>query len=567
MARAPVRARGGTLRPTIDAMQVANRAPVVCGALGEFSRERVLRLAANAGVECSIAHEDNGSILLLDRDPLRWDGPRQRGIGWIEGCLWREGPSTWEEAARRGACGLVLDGRHRYLHSSVSGLAPIYWIESEGATYFCSRIDPLVEATSERLSVDWDAWAAILTLRYPLGERTPFSEIRRLAPSSTLRRRLRRGRARAHRWAWAEIEPELDLETGARAAATALREALGPLEGQISCPLSGGLDSRLLLATIVAIGRSTPIALTVGDDEGARFEQDLAMPVAERLGVRHEEIGAPTDEYPADWEERAHRVEHQFVDHAWLVPLARRVEAVPGPTLDGFALDSLQQTGVRFHRADVLDSPTPRAATRALFESLRQYGLAEKALEPRFRAPTVARSRAQFEAAARPFEGHPSQPVLSLYGTRTVRGISTYPCGLLGTGAQVLAPATDDRVATALLSVSSAAKREGSMHAAIQARLARQLNGMPSTGNTPRTAPTLPRRWRSDPALAMHREQLANGPLTPHVAPELSAWLRQPEGELSPHLRLGMEAVSLFHSWCRRYGGRLREIDPEDLLG
>lgn len=547
-------------------MQVPNRAPVVCGALGDYSRERVLRLAANAGVECRVAHEDGGSILLLDRDPLRWDGPRQHGIGWAEGCLWRDGASNWEAAARRGACGLVLDGRRRYLHSSVSGLAPVYWIESEGATYFCSRIDPLVEATPERLSVDWDAWAAILTLRYPLGERTPFAEIHRLGPSSTLRRRFGRSRVRAHRWAWAEIEPELNLEQGGREAATALREALGPLEGEVSCPLSGGQDSRLLLATIVSLGRSSPIALTASDDEGARFEQDLATPVAERLGVRHEEIEAPTDDYPADWDERARRVEHQFVDHAWLVPLARRIETVPGPTLDGFALDSLQQTGARFHRPDVLDSPSPRASSKALFHSLRQYGLAEEALEARFREPTVARSRAQFEAAARPFEGHPSQPVLTLYATRTVRGISTYPSGLLGTGARVLAPATDDRVATALLSVSSAAKREGSMHAAIQAHLAPQLIGMPTTGDTPRTAPTLPRRWRSGPALAMHREQLENGPLTPHVAPELLAWLRHPEGELSPHLRLGMEAVSLFHSWCRRYGDRLGKIDPDDLL-
>ena len=549
-------------------MQVASGAPVVCGALGDYSRERVLRIADAAGGECRVAHEDGGSILLLDRDPLRWSGPRQRGVGWIEGCHWREGPRDWGEAARRGACGLVLEGKRRYLHSSVNGLAPVYWIEAGGATYFCTRIDPLVEAAPERLSVDWDAWAAILALRYPLGERTPFAEVRRLAPSSTLRRRFGRGaRARAHRWAWAEIEPELDLERGGAAAAEALREALAPLVGEVACPLSGGLDSRLLLATIVALDRCSPLAITVSDDEGARFEQDLAAPVADRLGVPHEELGAREEDYPADWEERARRVEHQFVDHAWLVPLARRIEAVPGPALDGFALDSLQQTGVRFHRPEVVDAPSPRAGTRALFESLRQYGLAEQALEPRFRAPLVARGRAQFEAAARPFEGHPSQPVLTLYATRTVRGISTYPCGLLGTRARVLAPATDDRVATALLSVSSATKRHGSMHAAIQAHLAPQLDGMPSTGDTPRTPPLLPRRWRSRPALAMHRQSLADGPLAPHVAPELLAWLREPQGELSAHLRLGMEAVSLFHSWCRRYGDRLREIDPRDLAG
>lgn len=29
----------------------------------------------------------------------------------------------------------------------------------------------------------------------------------------------------------------------------------------------------------------------------------------------------------------------------------------------------------------------------------------------------------------------------------------------------------------------------------------------------------------------------------------------------------GMEAVSLFHSWWRRYSDRLHAVDPEDLLG
>jgi hypothetical protein len=373
---------------------------------------------------------------------------------------------------------------------------------------------------------------------------------------------------RAHRWPWAEIEPDLDAAQGADAAAASLREVLAPLEREIACPLSGGLDSRLLLATLVTLGRASPTALTVSDDEGARFEQEPARQAARALGVSWEEIGAAVDEYPADWEERARRVEHQFVDHAWLVPLARRIESVPGPALDGFALDSLLQTGARFHSPEVVNPPSPRAGTRALFDRLRQYGLAHEALDRRFQEPLVERSRAQFEAVVRPLEGHPSQPVLSLYATRTVRGISTYPSGLLGSGGRVLVPATDDRVATALLSVPSALKREGSMHAAIQAQIVPQLNDVESTGDTPRTPPVLPRRWRSEPALAMHRRQLENGPLAPHVAPRLTTWLRDPaRGELSPHLRLGMEAISLFHSWCDRYSDRLRPIDPSDLLG
>lgn len=549
-------------------MQGSNPAPLACGALGDYNRDRVLAMSAALGGNPSPVHEDAGSILLLDREPVRWGGGRECGLGWTCGTLWNGGTTGWERASQDGACGLAIEGRRRYLHSSVSGLGPLYWIDQGGATYFATRIDPLVETSPTRLSVDWDAWAAIIAMRYALGERTPFAEIRRLGPSSTLRRRFGRGRARAHRWPWAEIDPHLDHAEGAEAAATALRETLAELDGELALPLSGGLDSRLLLSTAVSLGRASPLALTVSDDEGARFEQEPAEMVARTLEVPWEEVGASVEDYPADWEERARRVEHQFVDHAWLVPLARRIESVQGPALDGFALDSLLQTGARFHSSEVIDPPTPRAGTRALFDRLRLYGLTHEALEPRFQAPLVERSRAQFEAAARPFEGHPSQPVLSLYATRTVRGISTYPSGLLGAGAEVLAPGIDDRVATAMLSVPSAVKREGSMHAAIQARIEPRLLELPSTGDTPRKPPTVPRRWRSEPALAMHRRRLEDGPLAPHLAPELLSWLREPEpGELSPHLRLGMEAVSLFHSWWDRYRDRLREVDAADLLG
>jgi hypothetical protein len=76
------------------------------------------------------------------------------------------------------------------------------------------------------------------------------------------------------------------------------------------------------------------------------------------------------------------------------------------------------------------------------------------------------------------------------------------------------------------------------------------------------------RRWRSAPAVAAHRERIASGPLAPHVAPQLRAWLDAPDGvDLDPSLRIGMEAISLLHDWCDRYRDRLADLDPEDLRG
>ena len=120
---------------------------------------------------------------------------------------------------------------------------------------------------------------------------------------------------------------------------------------------------------------------------------------------------------------------------------------------------------------------------------------------------------------------------------------------------------------SALLSVPFDAKRGGRIQGGLFERLAPDLVAMPSTGGTEREAPRLPQRWRSEPAVEAHRRRLEEGPFSPHLAPELKAWLRDPgRGELSPDLRLGMEAVSLFHAWWHRYRDRLREVDPADLL-
>lgn len=544
-------------------------APLVCGALGRYDRDRVESMAALLGAECREAHSDRDSILMLDREPLRWQGRRQLGLGWIEAELWRgRSCQSWEGAAEAGACGLVLEGRRRFLHSSANGIGPIYWLESGRATYFASRIDPLVQTNAARLSIDWDAWAAIIALRYPLGERTPFAEISRLGPSTTLRRRRGRGQAQAQRWPWSEVEPTLGAEDGAEAVAAALRSTLAPLAGEpVLCPLSGGLDSRLICAALASGGGEEILTLTVGDDEGDSFEEDLAAPVARLFGLPQERPGGAVDTYRNDWRERALRVEHQFVDHAWLVPLARRI-AGPTPVTDGFALDTFMQTGVRFHTSEVVAPETPREGSRALFDSSRRYGHAHHALALQFHAPLIERSRTQFLRAVEPFEGHHAQPTVSLYATRTVRGISTYPSGLLGREAPIIAPGASDSVARALLAIPAAAKTERRLQRLTLAQLSPSLADLPSTADTARRPPQLPRRWRSPVAAEMHLDLLSSGPFAPFVSPDLLAWLRAPaRGELSPDLRLGMEGVSLLHSWWRRYRDRLRPVDPDDLLG
>jgi hypothetical protein len=545
-----------------------NRAPLACGALGSYDRARVQAIASRLGCHPRSVHEDRGSILMLDREPIEWGSGNRRGVAWIEGEIWQSGAGVgeWMEAARRGLTGLVVEGRKRYLHSSLNGLAPLYWMEDGGAVYFASRIDPLVRTAPRPLSIDWEAWASTIALRYPLGERTPFAEVRRLTNYATLRRRLGRPRPQGSTWPWEEIEPRTTVGAAADRLTAGLERCLAPVEGGVVCPLSGGRDSRLLFMGLARDGRVAS-AVTASDDEGDTHEENLAAPVAVAMGVPHEQLSPPATEYAADWEERARLVEYQFADHAWLVPLARRIEGLASPVPDGFAIDVFFCAGRHFYTEETLDTRSGKRAALALFDTLRRYGLAHRVLTPEFHGPVESSAREQFLAATQRFQGHPSQPILSLYGTRSLRGVSLYSTGLLGSRARMLMPGSATDVAAAALEAAPHDKLDGGLYDAVFERLGPAAGLLPSTTGAPRRAPHLPRRWRSGPAREAYKQSLADGPLAPHIAPELWDWLEAPgEAELSVDLRLGMEPVSMLHTWWRRYRDVLREVDPGELL-
>ena len=543
------------------------RSPLVCGALGRHDPARVRAMAASLGEGVRLAHEDSTSALALDRDPLRWGRRLTRGLGWIEATSWRPGATTWEEASIAGACGLLLDGRQRRLHSSVNGIGAIYWLTDGDALYFSSRIDPLVQTSSRPLTIDWDAWSSTIALRFPSADRTPFAEIRRLGPHSTLTWRRGAVHVESAPWPWAHVDQDLERAAAGEALAQSLRTSASEVGGPVLVPLSGGRDSRMLACAFADAGLATR-AVSVSDDEGDTHEEDLARPVAEALGLEQDLLRADADDYPANWQARARLVEHQFVDHAWLVPLSRHLARQHLPVSDGLAMDTFLGQGNRFFTPATRDYSDPRRASLALFDAMRRYGQAHHALAGPLQQPVVERARDLFLEVARELEGTREQARLIFYRTRTIRGVSSYATGLLGQRASIIAPGVGhDFVMTSLAATQEAREGDGLYVATMQA-LNPEVARLPSTAHTPRRPPHLPQVWCADPAVAAHRRRIARGPLAGLVAPELRNWLRSsPRADLSPDLRLGMEGISLLHSWWWRYRDRLNEVDVRDLTG
>jgi hypothetical protein len=529
----------------------------------------VARIAGRLHAGLDTVHEDRRSILMLDRPAIEWRAGLRRGFAWSEG-LPREGRiRSWGNAARElGACGLVLEPGRRYVHSSVSGVAPVYHVDCDGATYFASRIDPLVTALPMRFSADWRAWAAILTLRHLVGTRTPFAEVSRLPQFAVLRHEGGRGREEPADWPWARIEPTLSVEDGAPAVVEAMREAVASLRPPVSCLLSGGWDSRLLLCLAVEQLDRGVSAYTVNMDVGNDFQERLAADVARALGVEHTIVPAAEDCYWQDWLARLERSDFQHASFPYMLPVTRELAGGGRPVLDGLAIDPRG----RYIAPSMLSPDGGPRTSRMLFRRLRaKLGTRpEDALSPAIAAaaPTVAKR--QLVRASLPFRGHPSEALLTLSAARTMRVVSLLPHAVLGTDLGVLTPFVDDRVVSATLAIDPKATYGAGYFAGLFDLVNPEVGRLPSTNDEHDAIPkTRPRRRDSPAAVRELGRALREGPLAPHLAGELRSHLEAGtlrEGIQDGQLHRTAIAIAALHLWAERYASVLVEPDPAEIL-
>jgi hypothetical protein len=545
------------------------RTPLACGALGRYDHQLLTRIRESLDARLDTVHRDRSSILMLDRPPIRWRSGLRRGLAWSEAMPRDARIRSWRDAARElGACGLVVEPGRRYLHSSVSGVAPLYHVDHGDATYFASRIDPLVTTLPLRFSVDWRSWSSILAIRHVVDAHTPFAEVSRLPQFAVLRRESRRGSAATAEWPWAAVDPVLSAEEGAPAVAEALREVVRSLRPPLNCLLSGGWDSRLLLCLLTEQLAGGISAYTVNMDVGNDLQERFAARVAEALGVEHTVVPAAEDSYWEDWVTRLRRSDFQHAAFPYMLPLTRKLAGRGVPVLDGLALD----TRGRYTEPSMLTPDGGPRTSRMLFRRTRaKLGTRpEEALSAEIAAaiPTVAKR--QFVRTSLPFRGHPSEALLTHTAARTMRAVSLMPYAVLGTDLRVLTPFTDDRVVTASLAIRPDGLYRGRLFTELFALVNPAVGRLPSNHDpAPPTPETRPRRKDSPAALRKLGDTLREGPLAPHLDGELRRHLDA--GTLAEAVRLPKMArtamtIAALHVWAERYASVLAEPDPADLL-
>ncbi|WP_449063561.1 asparagine synthetase B family protein [Planomonospora algeriensis] len=474
------------------------------------------------------------------------DGVRADSGTWA--FAWGErrpsGPAPWITVAETYETpGLIDDGDRVTLHAGGLGLVDVYYVSVGGAVYFSSLLEPLLALARTPYEVDWDAWAAIVQVTFPLRDDTPYARVKRLAGSSALVFGKRSGRIAVERRLprWLREEP---FEAGRSAGEILeiLHEVYKEFDSRpLLVPVSGGYDSRLLCSVAVARGADVE-SWTTSPDDGTDTDIAFARAITRELGVRHRVIPQDPAAYPADALSVARRLEFLTPHHAWYAPFAREVHRAGRTLVDGLAGGPLLKNFMVSGAA--LEASTQAERKAALLGSLALGAPSVPFLSERASEWISDSVRTAFAQSTSMLNGHRAELPLSVLHTRTARGIARSPVNLVGPEVSFAAPFMHPAFFDAALSVGVARKDKGRFYREVLHAANPRVAALPSTNVVKQPLQRVPLRSAAAPARAYGHAMLTR---VARAVPSL----------LSEHLHAvvaeGPDALARFNGWNDRF--------------
>lgn len=530
--------------------------PFVCGAIGAWEDDDMSTVVAAApGGVTKLPTSDQVAFFTTDPGKIRKSA---QTLSW---------ESTGAHRADDGlAAGISLDSRGAVLYTDPLGLTELYFRRLGDAVFFASRIDPLLSIGEEGLDTDWAAWADLIAFGYPVGDRTPFLQVRRMTAGTTLR--ARPGSAPVEESStpfWASHVGQQAVDPGEMAAIVAAGIPRIYRKRPIVL-LSGGWDSRMLAGLVSSRSLLRPVAWTTSPDDGWDDDIAFAGPVARSLRLQHRIEVPDEDAFHREATETRRRLQYQTYMHTWLSPLARRLQNGRAPLVDGLAGDVLLKS--LFVSAETASINHRNKRMRSVWESLsRGSGLDNgNVFTPELRARVVEASWSDFERATDQIPEQPGDATLAVLLTRTMRGISSSPLWVFGPENDVRLPFVSPAVISAALGVPIASKASGDYYRRVLAEAAAPAASLPSTNDGLPKAKRGPRRQSSEAALAwmaslIRSSEDALGLLTGAMRTAVldnSEELTRLSGYSTP-LRM-IQIASLLAGWQSDYGSLLSDV-------
>ncbi|MDX3107667.1 asparagine synthetase B family protein [Nonomuraea angiospora] len=515
-----------------------NVRPYVCGALGRID-PAVLGKLTTAGPRLLPALQ-SADAALFSSAPL----PPYHRLGHSYAFSWGErkpsGDDDWMTVAETFETpGLIGDGDSVTLHTGALGLVDVYYVRLGDAVYFSSQIKPLLSLVP--VEIDWSAWASILQVTFPLGEATPYADVKRLPGSSALV--WRHGRLATERRLprWLRSEP-YERWISPREIVELLDEVYQDYaDRKLLVPVSGGYDSRLLASVAKARGMDVE-SWTTSPDDGTDTDIAFARSITRELGIPHRVITQDAADYPDDAVEVARRLEYLTPHHAWYAPFAKEVHQAGRILVDGLAGGPLLKNFMVSGAA--LEATTQAERSAAVLGSLSLGAPSQPFLSKAAAQWMEETVREQFLAATSMLHGHRAELPLSVLHTRTVRGIARSAVNLVGPEASFAAPFIDPRFFDAALSVGVARKDKGRFYREVLHAANPRVAALPSTNVVKQPLQRVPLRSTAAPARNYSHRML-------------ETVVRRVPGLLSDELHEvvsgGPDALTRFNGWNDRF--------------
>lgn len=473
-------------------------------------------------------------------------------------------PRSWRDAANQtGAAGLVAGPDGARLFGSAWGVHPLYVRRVGDFLAFATTIHRLLDVTDGPLHADWDAWACVFSLNFPVGTLTPFAEVSRVAPGGSWRYDARRrtfDHDRELPTAAAAEQPSAKAGDVAEAIAQAVADSVPDVSdaASVTLTLSGGWDSRLLAAIATDLWGAAAVRSLTTPKHRVNVDPDveLSRSVAVALGLKQEIVTPDAARFPEYARAAFARMEHQTWEHSWLEPVAATARRWGRPVLDGLAADVLLKN----------NSVTPEAVAArnhhdvgaALWRRLARPPKAGLPLIDAAAAGEIGRRALEaFDTDRLSLAGHPDEARLTVLRARTARGVSLSPFGLFAPEVRVCVPFLAHEFVTRALSVPADAKSDGGFYRQVLTAAAPRVAQLPSTNDPDSPAAAGPFRHRSEAALAWSRQSVdalrSRCPGLPAVPDDVL---------FAPRADNWRQLLLLFDSWLDRYGSRLASCRP-----
>ena len=231
------------------------------------------------------------------------------GDGFLERLVGAFALAVWDP--RRGRLLLARDR---------TGERPLFFRRDADRLTFASEIAALASSGSGSLTISGTGIRSYLQFGNFAAPRSPFTEVEKIGPGESVV--VEQGRVERRRyWRWS-MSHQPKQAASVDGFDTVFREAVRrqtDVDIDFAVFLSGGLDSSLVTAVTRSLHPSRPlVGYTVRFGEASFDEGDVALEVAQRLGVRAESIWVGPEDFARELPLLIRRVGEPLADPAWL---------------------------------------------------------------------------------------------------------------------------------------------------------------------------------------------------------------------------------------------------------